>query len=419
MRFVFSTFGSLGDLHPYIAVARVLTERGHQAVIGASEEYRETVGSAEIEFSAVRPSVSELGDIQTLLGEALDVRRGPEYLFRRMVMPHVRAAYDDLMRAAQGADLLISHPLSVTIPLVAEKRGIPWAGTVLAPMSFMSCYDPPLIAAAPWLKRVRTLGPGAYGLLFALLKRTVWHWETPLRRLRKELGLPRQKSMAIFEGQFSPFCNLALFDQQLAAPQPDWPTNLRICGAPVYDGAEERLPGHLEEFLAGGEPPIIFALGSSAVWMAGDFWDKAAAAAFRLGKRAVLITGPALPADLPEGTCAFPYLPFSEIFPRGSAIVHSAGIGTLARALRGGKPQLCVPVAFDQFDNAQRAARLGVARVLPFSKITVDLLVAHLTELLAKEDYARQGAQVASVLKETDGAERAAEELEGCVQERR
>ncbi|MBE0596720.1 MAG: glycosyltransferase, partial [Desulfuromonadales bacterium] len=283
-RFLFSSFGSLGDLHPYIAVATALVERGHQAVIGADEDYRPFVEEAGVGFCPVRPRIAETGDPRALLERALHVRRGPEYLIRQLVMPNVRLAYQDLLVAAEGADLLVSHPLSYAIPLVAEKRGLPWVGTVLSPMSLMSSYDPPLLAAAPWLRKVRRLGPRPYALLFGLLKRSVRHWEAPLRRLRKEVGVPAPKGMAIFEGQFSPYGNLALFDPQLAAPQPDWPVNLRICGAPVYDGPAGRLPRTLEEFLDAGEPPIIFALGSSAVWRAGDFWDKATAAVRRIGK---------------------------------------------------------------------------------------------------------------------------------------
>jgi hypothetical protein len=110
----------------------------------------------------------------------------------------------------------------------------------------------------------------------------------------------------------------------------------------------------------------VFALGSSAVWIAGDFWDLAAAAARQLGRRAILVTGPATPKGLPGGVRAFPYLPYSSAFPRAAAVVHQAGIGTLAQALRAGRPQLIVPVAFDQPDNAQRAAPNAWASPAPF-----------------------------------------------------
>src|SRR6185503_8167931 len=110
--------------------------------------------------------------------------------------------------------------------------------------------------------------------------------------------------------------------------------------------------------------PLVFALGSSAVMVAGGFWRAAIEAARMLGRRAILITGKPAEAlgTLPPSIRAFEYLPYSAAFPRAGAIVHSGGIGTLAQALAAGRPQLIVPVAFDQPDNARRTVALGIAR---------------------------------------------------------
>jgi rhamnosyltransferase subunit B len=416
-RFLLATAGSLGDLHPYLAVARALTARGHSTVIATAEEHRATVEGAGVEIAPIRPSMSDFGDYRALVARLFDTRRGPEYLIRVMVMPHLRSTFEDLSRAAESADLLVSHPLTVTLPLVAQRRGLPWVATILSPMSFMSADDPPVLAAAPWLRRLRGLGPAPYRMVFNLLKLGVRSWEAPLRRFRAELGLPGSKHLALFEGQFSPLRNLALFDPQLARSQPDWPSSSCICGAPVYDGVapDAATRAELEHFLAEGEAPIVFALGSSAVWIAGDFWDRAAAAARKIGRRALLVTGPATPEELPEGVRAFPYLPYSKIFPRAAAVVHQAGIGTLAQAMRAGLPQLMLPVAFDQPDNARRAAALGVGRVLPFRKASAQRLASELAALLNETAYTREASAVAEALTETDGARCAAEELIACI----
>jgi len=415
-RFLLATAGSLGDLHPYLAVARALTGRGHRTVIATAEEHRDAVEGAGVEIAPVRPSMAQFGDYRTLVATLFDARRGPEYLIREMVMPHLRSTYEDLSQAAESTDLLVSHPLTLTLPLVAQRRGLPWVATVLAPMSFMSAMDPPVLGVAPWLRGLHGLAPSLYRVVFALLKQGVRRWEAPLRRFRRELGLPPAKHLALFEGQFSPLRNLALFDPQLASPQPDWPDNVRICGAPVYDGvAADAARDELERFLAEGERPIVFALGSSAVWIAGDFWQKAAAAARELGRRAILVTGPATPDNLPAGVRAFAYLPYSSVFPRAAAVVHQAGIGTLAQAMRAGRPQLILPVAFDQPDNARRAAALGVGRVAPFRKVTARLLASELATLLDAASYAREAHALAEALTDTDGARRAAEELIAIV----
>jgi UDP:flavonoid glycosyltransferase YjiC (YdhE family) len=416
-RFVFATFGSLGDLHPYIAVASALNRHGHAAVIAASEEYREAVTGAGVEFAPVRPGMSELGDYRTLVTRVLDVRSGPEYLIRQLIMPHLRSAYEDQLRASQSADLLISHPLAFTLPLVAQRRALPWVSTVLSPMSFMSSFDPPVIPVAPWLQILRVFGAAPYRLLFGLLKRLGKSWEAPLRAFRQELGLPSSNQAALFEGQFSPLGNLALFDPPLAQPQPDWPARTLVCGSPVYDGAARDLTllRELETFLALGDPPIVFALGSSAVWVAGNFWEHAIAAAQQIGRRAILITGPATPTSLPDGIRAFSYLPYSVVFPRAAAIVNQAGIGTLAQALRSGCPQLLVPLAFDQPDNAKRAQSLGLGRVIRFRQVTEGLLARELEALLARPQYGKAARALASELAKIDGATCAANELIACV----
>ena len=412
-RFLFSTLGSLGDVHPYIAVARALVSQGHEAVIASAEDYRMLIEGAGVEFVAVRPGMAEQGDYQTLVKKVFDPWRGPEYLIRCVVMPHLREAYECLLTASEGADVVVSHPLAMALPLVAEKRGIPRVATVLSPMSFMSLYDPPVIGAAPWLHTLRVFGPGFNRFLLTLVKRGVRHWEAPLRELRRELGLAPMQHPAIFEGQFSPLLNLALFDPHLAQPQPDWPDNTRICGSPVFDGApsDPAALDDLEQFLANGEAPIVFALGSSAVWIAGDFWDKAIAATFALGRRAVLLTGPAVPESLPDTIRAYSYLPYSMVFPHAAVIVHQAGVGTLAQAMRAGRPQLIVPVAFDQADNAQRARNLGLARTVPFRKATAQLLAPELSMLLDSASYADAAHRMAASLEEVDGATCAAQAL--------
>jgi UDP:flavonoid glycosyltransferase YjiC (YdhE family) len=257
-------------------------------------------------------------------------------------------------------------------------------------------------------------------LLFRIPRAIVRRWERPLREFRAELGLPATEAIAQFEGQHSPRLNLALFSRVLAAPQPDWPAHTIVCGFPRYDGAppDASVQAELEAFLASGEPPIVFGLGSSAVMVAGDFWRAAIEAAQRLGQRAILLTGPP-PGSLgavPPTVKAFDYLPYSAVFPRALAIVHSGGIGTLAQALAAGRPQLIVPVAFDQPDNARRAVKLGIARSIPFGKTSADALVRELGRLLAAPDINPRARAIGEEVMREDGASAACNALEGVCQ---
>lgn len=417
-RFLLATLGSLGDLHPYIAVGRALRDRGHSAVIATSADYQQAIEGAGLEFAPVRPRLDSLGDLATFTRRLFHPLLGPERLIREFVMANLRDAHADLTRAAMGADLLVSHPLTVALPLIAEQTRRPWVSTLLAPMSFMSRHDPPYLAGLNLLRTAHRFGPVPCSAAFRLTRWIAGRWEAPLQQLRSELGLPRTDKPALFEGQFSPWCTLALFDPLLASPQPDWPANTRVCGAPMFDGStpDPSLLQDLASFLGEGDPPLVFALGSSAVWMAGRYWQHAVDAAQALGRRAILLTGYADLPDLPATIRAYPYLPYSRVFAHAAAVIHQAGIGTLSQALRAGRPQLITPVAFDQPDNAARAARLGVARVVPFARITAAKLRTEIAALLATAAYEHKARDLAARLRADDGAARAAEQLIAVAQ---
>lgn len=418
-RIVFATVGSLGDLHPYIAIGRALLTLGHHPVIATTDRYRDVVCEQGIEYAPLRPDEAQFGGLESVAARLFDPLRGPAYLIGEMVMPHVREQYADIAAACAGAHLLVTHPLTLAGPLVCEKTGLPWVSSVLAPISLLSCTDPPLLASS-WLARLaRRLGSRPCRWCLHLGANLVRRWERPLDALRAELGLPRAVHPALLRGQFSPRLNLALFPPLLARPRDDWPPRTELPGFAGFDGpaTTPEQQAELDAFLSAGEPPLVFALGSSVVMVAGDFWAQAIAAASTLGRRAILLTGGHWRGRLPPGIVAFDYLPYSAVFRHAAAVIHQGGIGTLARALAAGRPQLVVPLAFDQPDNARRAVALGVARSLPIGRATKARLVRELSALLGNEVYARAAARIAADPK-TDpdaGAARAAQALLGAL----
>ena len=405
-RVLLATFGSLGDLHPYIAVGRALQARGLIARIATCSDYRSQVESEGLEFAPVAPSLAELGAPEALARRVSDPLRGTQVLVQELLMPHLRESHQQLRAAAADADLLISHPLTFMVQVVAAQLDKPWLSTVLAPASFLSRNDPPVIAPFNSLQLARRMGPWMYNPLMRMIHGMVRRWEAPLHAYRRELGMPVSEQVMVFEGQFSPRGTLALFDAALMRPQPDWPPHTRICGTPMYDGTvpDPQDMQRLRAFLAAGDPPLVFALGSSAVWLAGKYWSAAIEAAQQLGRRAILVTGASQLRELPASVSAFNYLPYSQVFPHACAVIHQAGIGTLSQALRAGRPQLITPVFFDQPDNAARAVRLGVARSLPFRRVTAARLARQLRALLAQPAYAGAARDLAISLQGSDGA---------------
>jgi UDP:flavonoid glycosyltransferase YjiC (YdhE family) len=269
----------------------------------------------------------------------------------------------------------------------------------------------------PFLAKLRFLGPAFHRLLFRFGKWSVRSWFEPWHRLRAEVGLPPTSDSPLFEGQHSASLVLALFSKLLADKQPDWPPQTVITGFPLYDGGCE-LPPELVDFLAEGPPPIVFTLGSSGAEVAGPFYEHSVTAAKRLGRRAVLIVGKNArhrPAPLPDGVLACDYAPFSELFPRAAVIVHAGGVGTTGLAMRSGRPALVVPHAHDQFDNAARATRLGIARTVPQRRYHPARVAAELGQLLDNLRYAERASSFGERIGREDGVRSACDALEGLL----
>ena len=413
-RILLTTFGSLGDLHPYLALARGLQAHGALPVIGTSAFYREMVENRGLAFVPIRPDIPEPEEMQQIAVDLMDARRGTATVVRDMTMPWVRDSYTDTLAAAEDVDLLISHLLTFATPLVAETRRIPWVSTVLQPMLFFSAYDPPALPLFQWVNRL-PFNPGKpfwRGLKRgAMLTASQWYGE--LRALQRELGLPTNRD-PMFEA-YSPWLTLALFSPHFAPPQPDWPPHTVATGFPFLDVPEDEvLPPHLDAFLRDGPPPVVFTLGSSAVWTPGSFYGESIEAAQRLGRRALLLAGPQsaerMPT-LPDGIMAVDYAPHAAVFPHAAAIVHQGGIGTTAQALRAGKPTIIVPFAHDQFDNARRSQRFGLGLTMSRDRYTAASATRTLHRLLSNPDISRRATQFGRLIRAEDGIEAACEEV--------
>ena len=419
-RIVLSTFGSFGDVHPYVAIALELKARGHTPVLATSEVYREKMETQGIDFYPVRPEVPSFDqpeELGKLVEDLMDPQQGSERVMQ-MLLPHLREIYADLTAAVDGADLLLTHPLPLVGPIVAQVRGLPWVSSVLAPISFFSAHDPPVPPQFPALYGLMKLSPAIARGVIRLAMRKLDRLMDPVFRLRAELGLPRGEQ-PLFSGQHSPTKVLGLFSSVMARAQPDWPPHTVITGFPFYDRrdffGESGAAPELMEFLDAGPPPIVFTLGSSAIWVARDFYRDSISAARTLGRRALLLIGHwrNLPGEkLPDGVAAFEYAPYSEVLPRACAIVHQGGVGTTGQGLRSGRPVLIVPHAHDQFDNAARVERLGCSRTLPRPRYGVSTAVRELEALLGDARYAERATETARIVCQENGACAAADAIE-------
>ena len=418
MRIVLSSLGTYGDIHPLIALAVELKRRGHVPVMALQGVYEPKIKPLGIEFHAVRPDIDPKNTI--LVEMIYDVKKGTERGLRDFLFPALRQTYDDLLDAVTKpvrAELMLLGELNYAGPIVAELTGIPWASYLLAPLSFFSAFDPPVLPPYPRLARADKIVPGMGRAIKRLARFVTRKWSDPIYELRHELGLPKGAN-PIFDAKHSPYLVLALFSRVLGVEQKDWPPHSLITGFCFYDAenGNAELPPHLAKFLDEGPPPVVFTLGSAAVMAAGKFYEYSARAAMKLGVRAVLLIG----ADernrpttaLPDSICVAQYAPYSALFPRAVMVVHQGGVGTTAQCLKAGKPMLIMPYSHDQPDNARRMRRLKVARVIQKENYTPLRVARKIESMLEEPNFARTAEIVAKLLEQEDGTKAACDALE-------
>ncbi len=412
-KIVLTTVGSLGDLHPYLALGQELVRRGHRPVVATTPVFRERVEAAGIPFAPLRAATTEKLS-QELIRRVFNGRRGMEYILRQLILPALPTAYADTLLAAEGADLLVAHPLTWATRLVAEKLGISWVSTMLAPTGLLSATDPPLLPGTEWIHRLHP-PQRVWRLLFGLSDRLTRRWLRPYDDLRRSLGLP-DSGNPLFAGAHAPLRELAMFSPALGPPQSDWPPQTIATGFAFFAQEAEPTPA-LDRWLASGSPPVIFTLGSSAVNAPGDFFRESAAAARRIGRRALLLGAKPGEVAVRPGLDLFclPYGSYAQIFPCGAAIVHQGGIGTTAEALRAGVPMLVVPFGVDQPDNAARVVRLGVGRTLSRGSYRAHRVARELRLLLDQPSFAAKASVLAITVRTERGVADACDALEAML----
>ena len=417
-RIVLATFGSPGDLLPFLAIGAELRVRGHHPVVATSTLYRSQVAAAGLTFAPVRPDRSPSQQDPDFLDRVIRDRVSPAVVFRAMFLPSLRDSLEDLLRAVDGADAVVTHTLASAARLAAESRGLPWLSAVMQPMGYLSAFEPPIIGPRVISRVLRSLGPASTRAVLNLARRLTDAWATEWHDLRAELGLAPVRDHPLWEGQHSPTRSLGLFPRVLGEPQPDWPPQARVTGFPFYRAPNHSLNGSLRQFLENGEPPLVFTLGTTAINDPGSFFEESRAVVRRLGQRAVFFVGDGrneICEDVSGDVIAVPYAPHVLVFPFARAIVHQGGIGTLSESLLAGKPMLIMPYGHDQADNAWRASRLGVARVVSRGRYRADLVGRELSRLLDDHMARAAALQVSREVSRERGFERAADLVEAAL----
>jgi UDP:flavonoid glycosyltransferase YjiC (YdhE family) len=355
MHVVLVSVGTDGDIFPYVGVGAVLRERGHSVTLAAAETYESLARHHGIGFKALLSAEEN----HELFGHRdFWNPRKTAFLSARWGRRFIGRQYQLLSTLLTDDTVLVANPGVFAASLVHEKLGTPWTSLVLQPGIIPSSDAPPVMPGFAFLSRA----PRPVWKLFwrglDLLGDSLVGGE--LNRLRRSLGLGPMRR--IFQNWLSPQLVIGMFPDWYAAPQPDWPSQMRLVGFPVVDGGwKQELAPELRAFCRGGEPPVAFTFGTGMAHPA-ELFRAAIDACERLGRRGILLTKyrDQLPKELPKSILHCAFAPFHYLFPLCAAVVHHGGIGTVSQALAAGVPQLAQPLCFDQFDNGIRLKRFGV-----------------------------------------------------------
>lgn len=413
MRFILATIGSHGDVHPFLAVGRALTARGHEVTLLVHPHFNPEAHDAGLETVPLSPEI----DVSAAMSDPdlMHPRKGGRRVFDLIFGGAASACRTlDMQIDQRRPHALLCHHICFGMRWIAERRGLPAAHAVLSPQLWFNRWDP-VHAMQKSPGRASRLMAGALGEVLRPFVPLLF--DAPFNRLRRELGCPRGRDWLVRECRGGDR-TLGLWSTAYRASRPGDPEQGVICGFPWHDRSHSRpLPEEAERFLAEGEPPIIFSLGTAVIHAPGNFYEVAVDAAQRLGRRAILLTGREsnTPPNLPRGILALPYAPFSLLMPRSAVSVHHGGIGSTAQGLRSGRPCVIVPHAHDQFNNAVRAHDLGCARIVQRAKLDAPRLARALADAATDPAMTRSAQTVAAALANENGAERAAVELEGLA----
>lgn len=390
---VIVTIGSAGDLFPFLRIGCEMRALGHRVHVVAPWLHQPYVLQAGLPFSGLDIDEAVLDDPD--LWHAL---RGFGVVWRatRPAMAQVRAIAAPLLAGPRS--LLIAHPLALPEAdlLRAAQPGVTVVGAILAPSNLPTVYDPLMVGP----RRMPAWVPhGARRLMWKAVSRFVLDPVAlaGINADRRAQGLAPAPGLLQYLAAV-PDLTVLLFPAWFAPPQPDWPQPLLQAGFTLYDPHPTApLSSGLQAFLDAGPAPLVFTHGTGNR-QAGAYFLAARDAAMQMKRRAIFLTPHAqqVPGGLPPTILWQDYVPLRALLPHAAALMHHGGIGTTAEALRAGTPQLIVPLAHDQFDNAERVKALGVGARLDATRLTATRLAAALDTLLQAPGLAGRCRQVAA-----------------------
>jgi rhamnosyltransferase subunit B len=387
LHIVIIAIGSAGDVHPFLGLARTFAKSGHRVSFCTNPAFADLVERLNLRFLPLGTAE----EYNTAMNNPAlwDPRTSFKVLWKVMA-GFIQPLYDLLQQEIDDETVLVGSLWAFGARLHQEKNGVPYISVQVSPSTFLSAHVPPVhkrfTIPSSWPVPLRA------GLLWAIERGVIDRVTGPaLNRIRSRLALPPAKHI-LGRWLHSPQGVLGLFPDWFAPPQIDWPPNVALTGFPLFDGSEfHDIDDELKSFLASGSAPVVFTPGSTMVDSL-SFFRAATEALETLEQRGIFLAKEGSPMPFVSSNILVrSYVPLSQLLPQAKVLVHHGGIGTVSQALAAGVPQLAVPFAHDQFDNAARVERIGCGLRLD-APINTAALLSSLKRLLEEESFQKSCA---------------------------
>lgn len=412
MHVLLATVGSYGDVYPFVGIGAELKRRGHKVTLLTNEHFQALGHQQGFDFVPLGTEAEYRRFANN--PNLFHPRRSFRVFMESIALPNISRAYHRLWELARDAEDIV---VVASVPVfgarvLREVKAVPTISVAIAPMAIKSAYDVPKVAGYPLPAWTPVPARKAFWWLAdrVVIDKMIGR---ELNTFRDNLGLPPVTHI-LTEWAHSPDGVLALFPEWFAPQRPDWPPNVHHVGFPLFEaGVQGELDPEVQEFIEGGDPPVVVMPGS-LMQEARDIFRAAMEACQELDRRAIFLTRypQQLPPLRPPGIQHFEYVPFGLLLPHVAALVHHGGIGTCARAMAAAVPQLIHPMAYDQYDNAARTAQLGVAETLQVRDFTPNAVRRKLDRLINRPEVQARCEQVAANFQDIDPAGRAADVIE-------
>ncbi|MBN1266296.1 MAG: glycosyltransferase family 1 protein [Anaerolineales bacterium] len=409
MNITLLTYGSRGDVEPFLALANGLTNSGWQVHLAAPAVFLPLLNNPQVRYTGFPGEPSEIVQRLNQTSSWNLVRTVGGMM--GFVLPIAAEVLEKARLACSDADVIV-HTFLLTQAgyELARERSIPNLSALFFPVfAPTKAFPSPNMPDLPW---------GLYRRATHSFTTSVF-WQgsrITYNRMRRDYPhFPALSGWPFHRSCPDPPPILFAFSPQVVPRPTDWGPNNHVTGYWTDpEPPEWSPPRDLLNFLTNGPPPVCLGTGSSsdraAEKLAASFID----ACRHSGQRGVVVGNQSV--LLPDNVFLIKDAPYSWLFPRCSSVIHHGGAGTTAAGLRAGVPNIILPISSDQPFWAARVFALGVGPApIPARKVNSTNLTAAMKAALESATMRQQAAKLGQSLQAENGVQRAIDWIESTL----